>query len=34
MFKNKTVFRIGRLFLGPGQTEDQIQPIGPRASAD
>lgn len=27
-FKNKTVFRIGAgYFFGPGQTEDQIQPI-------
>jgi len=35
MFKNKTVFRIGAgYFYGPGQTEDQIQPIdSDRASA-
>jgi len=36
MFKNKTVFRIGAgYFFGPGQTEDQIQPIdSDRASAN
>ncbi len=35
-FKNKTVFRIGAgYFFGPGQTEDQIQPIdSDRASAN
>ena len=28
MFKNKTVFRIGAgYYYGPGQTEDQVQPI-------
>jgi hypothetical protein len=35
-FKNKTVFRIGAgYFFGPGQTEDQIQPIdSDRATAN
>ena len=35
-FKNKTVFRIGAgYYYGPGQTEDQIQPIdSDRASAN
>ncbi len=36
IFKNRTVFRIGAgYFYGPGQTEDQIQPIdSDRASAN